>query len=83
MYLENSLFRELAHTNPKLFMVMICFLAWCMIRGLVILALRAFRFCNILFRGWPPTHLDADGDTWIPGNQIRNSVDSLYPPNSK
>lgn len=49
------------------------FIAWCALWGIwpvyfllstVLFRLpnRAMRFTVILFRGWPPAHLDADGD---------------------
>lgn len=48
------------------------FIAWCLawsvwgIYGIAILALRLVNRClrtvMVVFRGWPPPHLDADGD---------------------
>jgi hypothetical protein len=32
------------------------------INGVVRIFVRFFRTITILFRGWPPSHLDADGD---------------------
>jgi hypothetical protein len=52
------------------------FLAWCslwlfwMIVPLFTLVFRiinrVIRSINIIFRGWPPEHLDADGDFYTP-----------------
>jgi len=32
------------------------------INGIIKLFSRFFRMVMVLFRGWPPSHLDADGD---------------------
>lgn len=45
------------------------FIALCFVYGLGLTALRLvirlFRMIKVLVRGWPPSHLDADGD-WKP-----------------
>lgn len=48
------------------------FIAWCSLwllwllipamQTTLLLIGRTYRTINILFRGWPPAHLDADGD---------------------
>jgi len=48
------------------------FLAWCALwltwlmipamQTILLLVNRTYRAINILFHGWPPAHLDADGD---------------------
>lgn len=35
------------------------------VNGLVQINARVYRMIMVLFRGWPPNHLDADGD-WKP-----------------
>lgn len=37
-------------------------LALCFLQGAVILGNRVLRSINVALRGWPPAHLDADGD---------------------
>ena len=37
-------------------------LAWISIHSCYYIIMRMIRSANILFRGWPPAHLDADGD---------------------
>lgn len=39
--------------------------AYGLARGLINLTNRAFRMVLVSLRGWPPAHLDADGD-WRP-----------------
>lgn len=41
------------------------FIAYLSVEGAVRIGSRGFRSINILARGWPPAHLDADGD-WKP-----------------
>ena len=39
--------------------------------GIISLISRMFSVLNVAFRGWPPTHLDADGD-WKPTEEKEN-----------
>jgi hypothetical protein len=57
------------------------FLTWCalwLLWGVYLLAMRALglvirtlRAIKVLARGWPPAHLDADGD-WKPAEENRS-----------
>lgn len=40
-------------------------LVYSIIYGVLGLVSRTYRFVLILFKGWPPSHLDADGE-WKP-----------------
>lgn len=45
--------------------LLLALLCGCALRVVVILVQRGYRAIQILARGWPPSHLDADGD-WKP-----------------
>lgn len=40
----------------------------CLLNTILKLFNRIFRSLNIMIRGWPPSHLDGDGD-WKPSNE--------------
>ena len=41
---------------------MISMILYFIVNGIIKICSRLFRMIMILFKGWPPSHLDADGD---------------------
>jgi hypothetical protein len=42
--------------------VLIAMILYFVVNGIINLFSRFFRMIMVLFKGWPPSHLDADGD---------------------